>query len=261
MKTLKDFSRIVDTHMIAVILLSLFMTFVCSHLDFQADLPSSFVGIAIVFPVVFSINAAYKRREDALGYFADFKANIMSLYYAFRDLVPEKSGKTELKNKFKQTALETFGQIHLYLKDTRSESAESLSAVYRQFSIISKMHEEMRAAGVPANEISRANQYVKAAVADFEKMRNICLYRTPVALRAYSKLFLTVFPIVFGPYFASIAVKYYPAVGYMLSFLYSIVLVSLNHIQEDLENPFDGVGEDDIRLDVRIQYEKVMSEE
>ncbi|OQX09664.1 MAG: hypothetical protein BWK80_46620 [Desulfobacteraceae bacterium IS3] len=72
--------------------------------------------------------------------------------------------------------------------------------------------------------------------------------------------FLTAFPIVFGPYFASIAVKYYPAVGYMLSFLYSIVLVSLNHIQEDLENPFDGVGEDDIRLDVRIQYEKIMSE-
>ncbi len=261
MNTLKDFSKIVDAHMIAVILLSLLMTFVCSRLNFQADLPSSFVGIAIVFPVVFSINAAYKRREDALGYFADLKANIMSLFYAFRDWVPEKDGKTELKNKFKQAASETFNQLHLYLKNTRSESHESLSEIYRQFSILSKLHEDMRAAGVPANEISRANQYVKAIIADFEKMRNICLYRTPVALRAYSKLFLTVFPIVFGPYFASIAMKYYPAVGYMLSFLYSIVLVSLNHIQEDLENPFDGVGEDDIRLDVRMQYEKIMSEE
>jgi len=50
MNTLKDFLKIVDAHMIAVILLSLLMTFVCSRLDFQADLPSSFVGIAIVFP-------------------------------------------------------------------------------------------------------------------------------------------------------------------------------------------------------------------
>ena len=31
------------------------------------------VGIAIVFPVVFSIDSAYKRRERALSYLADLK--------------------------------------------------------------------------------------------------------------------------------------------------------------------------------------------
>ena len=33
-------------------------------------LPTGLIGIAIVFPIVFSINAAYHRREEALGYFA-----------------------------------------------------------------------------------------------------------------------------------------------------------------------------------------------
>jgi hypothetical protein len=31
--------------------------------------------------------------------------------------------------------------------------------------------------------------------------------------------------------------------------IYSLVLTILDNIQEDLEDPFDGVGSDDIRLD------------
>ena len=34
----------------------------------------------------------------------------------------------------------------------------------------------------------------------------------------------------------------------MLAIIYSLVLTILDNIQEDLEDPFDGVGSDDIRL-------------
>jgi hypothetical protein len=44
------------------------------------------------------------------------------------------------------------------------------------------------------------------------------------------------------------------AVGYGVAIIYSIVLVSLDNIQEDLENPFDREGEDDVDLDVAEQY-------
>jgi hypothetical protein len=33
--------------------------------------------------------------------------------------------------------------------------------------------------------------------------------------------------------------------------LYSFILVSLDNIQDHLENPFDDVGEDDIRIEER----------
>ncbi len=259
MKTLRDFFGIVDIHMVTVIFLSLLLTYLCVHFNFQSDLPSGFVGIAIVFPVVFSINAAYKRREQALGYFADFKAHFVSLYYAHRDWVPETEQDSTIQD-FKNISLETFTRLHLYMKDEEPEGKDDISGIYNQFSELSKLNEKMRASGVPANEVSRANQYLRAIMIDVEKLRNIRLYRTPIALRAYSRIFLNIFPIIFGPFFANLSLKYYPAIGYIMAAMYSVVLLSLDHIQEDLENPFDEIGDDDIKLDVREQYEKIMKE-
>lgn len=260
MKSLKNFFEIVDVHMIIVTVLSLILTYLCLCFGFQSDLPSGFVGIAIVFPVVFSINAAYRRREQALGYFADLKAHLVSLYYAHRDWVPETKTDASHRDRFRSVSLETLTKLHLYLKNTQTGTEDNIRDIYRQFSAMSELNEEMRTFGVPANEVSRANQYVRAVIIDFEKLRNICLYRTPIPLRAYSRIFLSVFPVIFGPFFAHIAKESYPAVGYVLAVLYSVVLVSLDHIQEDLENPFDEIGEDDIRLDVREEYETIMSE-
>lgn len=261
MKSLKDFFSIVDVHMVLVTILSLTLTYICIRFHLQADLPSGFVGVAIVFPVVFSINAAYKRREQALGYFADIKAHTVSLYYAHRDWIPKTDPAVQLQKKFKDISLETFHKIHIYLEGAHPEVRAQLFDVYRQFSELSKLNEDMRNANVPANEISRANQYLRSMIIGFEKMRNIRLYRTPLALRAYSRIFLNASPIIFGPFFANISLKHYAAIGYVFAVLYSIVLLSLDHIQEDLENPFDGIGDDDLHLEIREEYEMIMSEE
>ena len=81
---------------------------------------------------------------------------------------------------------------------------------------------------------------------NFEKMRNIAVYRTPRSLRAFTRFFLSSFPILFGPYFAFLASTSFPTVGYCIALIYSLVLVGLDNIQEDLENPYDGIGVDDI---------------
>jgi len=261
MKCLKDFFGIVDIHMVIVTMLSLVLTYICICFNLQADLPSGFIGVAIVFPVVFSINAAYKRREQALGYFADIKGHTVSLYYAYRDWIPKADQAVLLQKKFRDISLEAFHKIHVYLQGTDSEKEAHLLDVYKEFSEISKLNEEMRNAGVPANEISRANQYLRSIILSFEKMRNIRLYRTPVALRAYSRIFLNISPIIFGPFFANISLKHYAAIGYVFAVLYSVVLLSLDHIQEDLENPFDGIGEDDLQLEVREEYGMIMSDD
>ena len=44
--------------------------------------------------------------------------------------------------------------------------------------------------------------------------------------------------------------QYYPYVRYIMPLLLSLVLVSLANIQSHLKNPFDGVGEDDIKINV-----------
>lgn len=69
---------------------------------------------------------------------------------------------------------------------------------------------------------------------------------------------MNLFPLLFGPYFAQIAYPDHPTAGYVVAAIYSLVLVSLDNIQDDLENPFDGLGADDLRLDVADEYQSLL---
>jgi len=111
---------------------------------------------------------------------------------------------------------------------------------------------------VPANsEISRVSQYVSKMIIAFDNMKIIHNYRTPVTLRAYSKVFIYIFPIIYGPYFASSFHDFSAQLEYVMPILYSFILVSLDNIQDHLENPFDDVGEDDIRIDTEDLFSKL----
>jgi len=77
-------------------------------------------------------------------------------------------------------------------------------------------------------------------------VKHICQYRTPRALRLYSDIFIVVLPVSYGPYFAAISQDFSRGLEYLLPVLFSVVLLTLEQIQEHLENPFDQIGEDDI---------------
>jgi predicted membrane chloride channel (bestrophin family) len=83
----------------------------------------------------------------------------------------------------------------------------------------------------------------------FDNMRIVHRYRTPITLRAYSKVFIYSFPIIYGPYFASTFHDFSAQLEYVMPVLYSFILVSLDNIQDQLEDPFDEVGEDDIVIE------------
>jgi len=94
------------------------------------------------------------------------------------------------------------------------------------------------------------SQYVSKMILAFDNMMIIHNYRTPITLRAYSKVFIYTFPIIYGPYFASTFREFSSQLEYVMPVLYSFILVSLDNIQDHLENPFDDVGEDDIHFNV-----------
>jgi predicted membrane chloride channel (bestrophin family) len=255
MKAIINFSKIIDSQTIIITLLAILSTYLCDRFGFYADLPSGLIGIAIIFPIVFSINSAYKRREEALKYFASLRAHAIAIYYAHRDWVPENS---EHAHRVKQLINSLLQRVKEYFLSSTENEPDKFKLVYKQFSEFSLSHEQLRKEDVPANEISRVNQYLRAIIIDFEKMRNIYLYRTPISLRAYSQIFLNIFPILYAPYFAYLCNKSYAIVGYGVAIIYSIVLVSLDNIQEDLESPYDEVGSDDVNLDVIDEYMGVM---
>ncbi|SVA89950.1 uncharacterized protein METZ01_LOCUS142804, partial [marine metagenome] len=68
---MKHFLDVINGKSIVVVIVSCFFTYACILLEFTFDIPTDLIGIAIVFPIVFSINAAYVRREKALSHFSE----------------------------------------------------------------------------------------------------------------------------------------------------------------------------------------------
>jgi hypothetical protein len=223
---------------------------VCFSLNLVAKFPDMLVGVAIVFPVVFSIGSAYNRRETALQRFSDFKGHAMAMYYATRDW------PTNKENDLSQRVRAMVGEMTILMRSMfrstqRKDWKENEQKIYAYFSQLSSLTMEMRNHGVQSGEISRISQYVSKMIIAFDNLQIIHTYRTPVTLRAYSKVFIYVFPIIYGPYFASTFHDFSASLEFVMPVLYSFILVSLDNIQDHLEHPFDDVGEDDIRIDER----------
>ena len=89
-KIFKSFSLIINYKTFIITALAVISTYTCFHFGLIAKFPDMLVGVAIVFPVVFSIGSAYTRRETALQRFADFKGHAVAIYFATRDWPPVK---------------------------------------------------------------------------------------------------------------------------------------------------------------------------
>lgn len=253
-EAIRTFFRIINLRTLIISLLSLASTYLCIQAKVAVEIPSSVLGVAIVFPIVFSINAAYRRREEALTHLASFKSHAVALYWAHRDWL--KTPDPAHTDRFTSLVQVLFDRVAHCLRFDRHDPAKhaAFRAVYATFSDLSASIEALRRADLTPSEVSRLNQYLRNLVTDFERLYNICLYRTPLSVRAHSRVFITTFPVVFGPFFAFIANDSMPAGGYGVSLLFSFVLVSLENIQDDLENPFDAVGVDDVHLDIYRHY-------
>jgi hypothetical protein len=89
-KVLRSFFLIINYKTLIITALSVISTYICYRAGLTAKFPDMLVGVAIVFPVVFSIGSAYNRRETALQRFSDFKGHALAIYYATRDWTTDK---------------------------------------------------------------------------------------------------------------------------------------------------------------------------
>jgi len=245
---LKSVLLIINYKTLIVTALSLISTYLCQYYGLIANFPDMLVGVAIVFPVVFSISSAYNRRENALQRLADFKGHAVAIYYAARDWTTVK--ETDLPNRVRDLIREVFYLLKEMLAEHKTDNwHENEIKMYQLFSRLSSYTMELRDLGVQSGEISRISQYVSKIIIAYDNMKVIHNYRTPVTLRAFTKAFIYSFPIIYGPYFANHAHEFSSQLVYVMPILYSFILVSLDNIQDHLENPYDDVGEDDIEID------------
>jgi hypothetical protein len=257
MKSMAAFLKVVDLHTFITAGLAVLATYLSRRLGLVAELPIDLIGLAVVFPLVFSITSAYRMREDALQAFASLKGNTIALFYAHRDWGRDQQGSGRARAMIDEL-------LHVLSDHLQEDVAEGrdrhTGRIFEIYSEISTSIERLRRNGASTQDVARANEYLKNIMVDVERMNNIARYRTPVSLRAFTRVFLNVLPILFGPHFAYIDYPDFPVIGYVIAGLYGFVLVSLDNIQDHLENPFDGIGVDDLQLRVVDEMIELLEE-
>jgi len=228
--------------------LSIASTAFCLHFQIKADFPLTLIGTAIVFPIVFSIGGAYKRREVALDEYGSIKAHGRALYFAVSDWVD--NPPQELKDELKENLRNLLNSCKQVFNNPKDQLEENEKAVYSSFEDLSKFIKSMRSYGLPSGEASRSNQFLSKMMISFERIKHIYQYRTPRTLRTYSDIFIVILPIIYGPHFAHNVTSYNYGLEFAVPIMFSVILVALDNIQSHLENPFDQQGEDDVYINV-----------
>ena len=240
------FVRVFDIHVWAIVALALLATWLSIRFGVSADLPSELIAVAVVFPIVFSINAAYKRREDALRSLAAIRAWAATFWLAHRDAVP--NGAREHAPRAAAIGRGLYAALSEALARPRADRTQAFARVSSFCSEASQSLEGLRAAGLAATEVGSLTAGLNRTMGEIETLRALIDYRTPASLRAHSKVFLNLLPILYAPMYAHIAAEAGPAYGYAVAVAFAVVLVGLDNIQDGLEHPFDARGGDDVRL-------------
>ena len=228
--------------------LSVGSTALCIEFNVVAKFPLALMATAVVFPIVFSIGGAYKRREAALDHYGDLKAHGRAIFFASRDWLPETS--SEIQDGAKARLVGILDSCRALFTAPARETTVRERDVYRRFSELSQwIRSDLRERGLPSGECSRCNQFVSKMIISFERIKHIYQYRTPRSLRAFSDVFIALLPPLYGPYFAFLANDSSAGwLDYVTPTLFAIILTSLDSIQTHLENPFDQVGVDDVTI-------------
>ena len=112
----------------------------------------------------------------------------------------------------------------------------------------------------------RVYRLMRDVIMGVENSISIKLHRTPQTIRAYCELFIYIFPFYYAPTLiynlgnAALGFEIGATDGgseyfdttflvYALNVIISFILISLFNVQEQIENPFDGDGMDDIQLE------------
>ena len=210
------------------------------NLNFNIDL--TLLSIAMIFPLVFSIRGTFRRREKALEHLSKFRSALKTVHYF---VMSNKELSDENKNEFSNILLEISNNTMCHLKNNEcstKELDEIINKVYKfiinKDDIISKGLRE------------KVFRFMKDLHEAIENLQAINTHRSPISLKAYCKIFIYFFPIVYVPTIINnIGVESPQWVTYFIVILTGFILITLYNTLDQLEYPFDAVGLDDVKLD------------
>ena len=208
------------------------------NLRFNYDL--TLISIAIIFPLVFTIRAAFRRREKSLEYLSRMKSGLMTVYYCF-----ENSGKLadDKKKEISNILVNIPKSVNHYLMHKGNEEIVRAD-IHKVFDFVQANREQ-----VSGGFSLKVFRFMKDAHQGIENLMAVNRHRTPISLRAYCLAFIYFFPLIYVPSFLHKVTEATPLfILYLVIAVKGFILISLYNVQDDMEHPFDQNGLDDIRL-------------
>ena len=254
------YANVVNLRTLFSVIIAIIATWISYKYNFIFNLDLTLISVAVIFPLVFTLGSAFQRREKALEHLGRSKGALSAIKYcfSFADKIEESEKekvyaevdnvKTELiaflyaESNDKTALNEAIGKIQEFINLHRATIGRSLSL--------------------------RVYRLMRDVIMGVENSIAIKAHRTPYSIRAYCKLFIYVFPFFYAPTLIKniqfqdvlaheiinipaipLLENRYALIVYGLNIIISFFLITLYNIQEQIENPFDQNGLDDIILE------------
>lgn len=244
---LQKYIAIIDRKTGVVLLLCVAITYVCYLYDFHYNLNVTLFSIAVIFPLVFTIREAFKKRDSVIKLLSRFKSSLNATYYCF-------ANNDKLSDESKRFVAEHLNSVSRIFMDALRGDRYDQEAVRDQLNEVFEFVNKNRDA--ISNGVSmKIIRFLKDVDESIENTVGLKMHGTPISLRAYCLVFIYVFPFVFIPTLINDLAANSPFVVYSLAMIHGFILISLYNVQDAMEDPFDQVGLDDIKLE-EFHFEK-----
>lgn len=243
-KPMNRYLSIINARTALALAISVTVSFASLAYDFQYNFDLALISIAIIFPLVFTIRSAFRRREKALEFLSLFKAGLITVSNSFQENKKlEDDKKAEIIQQIKNVSHTLIDYLGPHTR-TRDEVVTETGKI---FAFI-----QSNSGSMGKGVVLKVLRFMRDVHLGVENVIAINQHRTPIAIRAYCLIFIYIYPIIYTP---ALIHRLYDGrsfadawIVYVLSGISTFILISLYNVQEQMENPFDQKGLDDIQL-------------
>jgi len=240
---------IINFRTFITLFISIAIPFVAYRFDIVYNIDLTLISIAIIFPLVFTIRGAFKRREKALQFLSGFRAGLQTVSNLFQSSLKENEAKSQEAS---NVVLEVENELLAYLRSEKT-SAETLDQkIQGLYDFLDENTPLIRKSSLP-----RLVRFINEVSKNTDNLIGVHNHRTPISLKAYCLIFIYIFPLIYTPSIINkIGFDNPEWLTYFILILSEFILISLYNIQDQMEYPFDDNGLDDIKLNLFMQYRK-----
>jgi hypothetical protein len=259
-RILKIYRAAINFRTLYAFLIAILATWLSYRFNLIYNLDLTIISVAVVFPLVFTLQSAFRRREKALEHLGRAKGALAAINYCFS--YSKKIDETE-KQKIYAEVKNVKKELLRFLY-TESNDKEKLNIAVSKIQHFISEHRSI----IGRSLSLRVFRLMRDVIMGIENTISIKTHRTPFSIRAYCLIFIYAFPFFYAP--SLIKNIQYPdtifidiinsapipflenrfaLIIYGLNIIITFFLITLYNVQEQIENPFDQKGVDDIILD------------